>query len=181
MRRLLALAAIACAALVMFGVPGCGKKSTQPRSTNQSTIPLNDGTWEVTLTVDSSSGACGNISMTETDTMFIDNGLADVIGDDCSYLVTGNTFTHTCTDTSFNDGSTCFQLSTIHGNGTFSGNTFSGTFTITYVSTPPGCAPFPECVLHVRVSGHRIGNAPQAAIRPVAPGAHGFARLLRRR
>ncbi len=163
MRRLLALAAIVSAALIVFGVPGCGKKSTQPKSSSGSTVPVSSGTWEVTLQVTSATGNCSGYTVDNKDTVFIGNGLDDFFNDNCTYVITGSRFTHACTETLFAD-SACVAVATYDGGGTYAQTSFNATFTFSFVSTPPGCSFYPDCVLHLSVTGRRIGSAPQARI-----------------
>lgn len=168
MRRLLALAAIVSAALIVFGIPGCGKKSTQPQSSTGSTVPVSSGTWELTLQITSATGNCSGYTIDTKDTLFIDNGLDDFFNDDCNYVITGSRFTHACTETLFAD-SACVAVATYDGGGTFAPTSFNATFTFSFVNRPPGCSFYPDCVLHVSVTGRRIGAEPQVRIGPAGP------------
>lgn len=180
MRRLLTAAAMLAAILVLFGIPACGKKSTQPRSSTGSTVPINSGTWEVTIQVNSTTGDCDNYLLGTVDTMFIDDGIDDFFADDCDYTITGSRFSHSCADTFYAD-SACVTVLSYTGGGTFTGTSFNSTFTLTVASTPAHCSTFPDCVLHLTITGRRIGNAPQVRARPAAPGARGFTSFLRKR
>jgi hypothetical protein len=178
MRRLLAGAAMLCAVLAVFGIPACGKKSTQPKTTTGSTIPISNGTWEITIHTTSSVGTCGNVE--DVDTTVIDNGLSDLFVDDCDYVITGSNFTHVCVETLSAD-TACVALASYDAAGTFTSTTFNMVLTLTFASTPPGCSIYPECVIHLTVSGRRLHAEPQARLRPSGPQRHGIARYLLRR
>jgi len=169
MRRLLVVAAVVSAVLTAFGIPGCGKKSTQPRSSTGSTVPVSSGTWELTLQVTSATGNCSGYSVDQKDTLFIDNGLDDFFNDECNYVITGSHFTHACSETLSAD-SACVAVASYDGGGTFAQTSFNATFTFSFVNTPPGCSFYPDCVLHLSVTGRRIGAEPLARIGPAGTG-----------
>lgn len=182
MKRLSILLVLALVLAALATNLSCGgKKSTQPKSTTSSTVPVSDGTWRVTTTLTATAGgsACSGLNSNSTDTTIIVGGLDDWFGDDCPYTITGSKFSHSCTDTLF-VATGCVVEFTLMGSGTFTANSFSGTFTLTLKNTPPGCSgTIPDCTFSATVSATRIGGlpAPRAGVSRRA----GWARQLLQR
>jgi hypothetical protein len=179
-RPFLSLVLLALFGLLLAGGLACGKKSTQPKSTNSTVLPLSDGTWRMTATLTATAGdaSCAEANGTFVDTVQVVGGETDFFGTNCSYVVAGNNFSQACRET-IAVATDCNLIIAMSGTGSRTSTSFSISGTYTTTSVPAACSPYlTSCTFHYAVTGTRIATITTA---PVVVGISGALDRIERR